>query len=317
MGADVWIKGEFASVLSSFKLRGALNHLLADDAGKDACTSSTGNHGQAVAYAARLLGRSADIFLPEGCPETKRAAIARLGARLHVGGADLDDAKQVAKTFAAVHDLSFVDDGESPHVIAGAGTLGLEIGRALPKAEYVFAPTGSACLASGTALGLKAADSPGTGHCRPIGADALHGSQLSRPPAHRASGDDDLRLPQSAHPSEACPRSHARPCLRCARGRRSGLSVGDAHRSCAGPCACRARHRRCPGGRLGAPRQHQRLDRGADLLGRQCRYQHGQTRPGFAAARCSTPGISRQMDHAPGSCRRVRARWKAAPPGSR
>jgi threonine dehydratase len=158
--ADVWIKGEFASVLSSFKLRGALNHLLADPVGKNACTSSTGNHGQAVAYAARLLGRNADIFLPDGCPETKRAAIASLGARLHIWGADLDDAKQAAKTFAATRDVSFVDDGESPHVIAGAGTLGLEIGRALPRTEYVFAPTGSACLASGTALGLRAADSP-------------------------------------------------------------------------------------------------------------------------------------------------------------
>jgi threonine dehydratase len=159
LAADVWIKGEFASVLSSFKLRGALNHLLADPIAKSACTSSTGNHGQAVAYAARLLGRDADIFLPHGCPETKRAAIASFGARLHVGGADLDDAKEAAKTFAASRDVSFVDDGESRHVIAGAGTLGLEIGRSLPKTEFVFAPTGSACLASGTAIGLLAAQS--------------------------------------------------------------------------------------------------------------------------------------------------------------
>ncbi len=156
LDADVWIKGEFASVLSSFKLRGALNHLLADPAAKNACTSSTGNHGQAVAYAARLLGRTADIFLPRRCPETKQAAIARFGGNLHVGGADLDEAKVAAKAFAAAHDLAFIDDGESPLVIAGAGTIGLEIGRALPEADFVFAPTGSACLASGTALGLKA-----------------------------------------------------------------------------------------------------------------------------------------------------------------
>lgn len=132
LGADIWIKGEFASVLSSFKLRGALNHLLAEPVAKTACTSSTGNHGQAVAYAARLLGRTADIFVPEGCPENKLAAIADLGARLHIGGADLDDAKNIATGFASAHDLSFVDDGESPHVIAGAGTVGLEIGRMLP-----------------------------------------------------------------------------------------------------------------------------------------------------------------------------------------
>ncbi len=133
LGADVRIKGEFASVLSSFKLRGALNHLLADPAAKNACTSSTGNHGQAVAYAARLLGRAAEIFLPRGCPETKQAAIARFGGRLHVGGADLDEAKVAAKAFATAHGLAFIDDGESPHVIAGAGTLGLEIGRVFPR----------------------------------------------------------------------------------------------------------------------------------------------------------------------------------------
>jgi threonine dehydratase len=156
LGTDVWIKGEFVNVVSSFKLRGALNHLLAEAIARSACTSSTGNHGQAVAYAARLLGREADIFLPEGCPENKQAAIAGFGARLHIGGADLDDAKRRAMDFAATHDVSFVDDGESPHVIAGAATLGLEIGRQLPKAEYVIAPTGSACLASGTALGLRA-----------------------------------------------------------------------------------------------------------------------------------------------------------------
>ena len=75
------------------------------------------------------------------------------------GARILDDAKLVAKAFAARHEVAFVDDGESPQVIAGAGTLGLEIGRSLPKANYVFAPTGSACLASGTALGLKAAAS--------------------------------------------------------------------------------------------------------------------------------------------------------------
>ena len=157
--AEVWIKGEIASTLSAFKLRGALNHLLADPAEAGACTASTGNHGQAVAYAAKLLGRRADIFLPEGCPETKKAAIVRLGGTLHIGGNDLDDAKVIARIYADKHRLSFVDDGESPHVIAGAGTIGLEIGRSLPRADYLFAPTGSGCLASGAALGLKAVGS--------------------------------------------------------------------------------------------------------------------------------------------------------------
>jgi threonine dehydratase len=159
LGCQTWIKAECVSVLSSFKLRGALNHLLAEPAASGAVTSSTGNHGQGVAYAARLLNRRADIFVPVSAPLNKREAIERLGATLHVHGADLDEAKDIARTFAAERDLPFVDDGESPHVIAGAGTIGLEIGRSLPSADFVFAPVGAACLASGTALGLKAAGS--------------------------------------------------------------------------------------------------------------------------------------------------------------
>jgi threonine dehydratase len=159
LGADVWIKAETMSALSAFKLRGAMNHMLAEPAAKGAVTASTGNHGQGVAYAARLLSRSADIFLPVGSPETKRNAIAGFGATLHVGGRDLDEAKVKGQAFAKAHGLPFVDDGESAHVIAGAGTIGLEIAEGLPQAEIVFAATGSASLASGTALGLEAAGS--------------------------------------------------------------------------------------------------------------------------------------------------------------
>jgi threonine dehydratase len=157
LDAEVWIKADCISVLSAFKLRGALNHLLAERPAPAAVTSSTGNHGQGVAYAAKLLGRTADVFLPETAPLNKRDAILRFGANLHIVGHDLDDAKDAARRFAAERGLPFVDDGESAHVIAGAGTIGLEIGRSLPNADVVFAPTGAACLASGTALGLKAA----------------------------------------------------------------------------------------------------------------------------------------------------------------
>lgn len=156
LNAEVWIKADCISVLSSFKLRGALNHLLAEPPAAAAVTASTGNHGQGVAFAARLLGRRADIFLPGSAPLNKRAAIERLGATLHIHGHDLDDAKDAARNFAQRHGLPFVDDGESPHVIAGAGTIGLEIARDLPAADFVFAPVGAACLASGTALGLRA-----------------------------------------------------------------------------------------------------------------------------------------------------------------
>lgn len=154
--ADVWLKVETAGPIASFKLRGALNALLtAPQKPASAVTSSTGNHGQGVAYAARLLGMEADIFVPEGCVPEKLAAIRRFGGRLHVGGVDIDAAKDKARQHAAAHGGEFVDDGESGPLIAGAGTAGLEIGQELDAIDIVLVPTGSGSLASGTALGVK------------------------------------------------------------------------------------------------------------------------------------------------------------------
>jgi len=156
--AEAWLKVETATPIASFKLRGALNHLLvARTRGRltAAVTSSTGNHGQGVAYAARLLGAKADIFLPDGCPQVKRAMIRMFGATLHVGGFDIDDAKDRARRFCAETDGEFVDDGESVALIEGAGTVGSEIGGALADVDCVFVPMGSGSLAAGTAIGLK------------------------------------------------------------------------------------------------------------------------------------------------------------------
>jgi len=160
LAADVWVKVETATPIASFKLRGALNHLLlAQAAGPvaSAATSSTGNHGQGVAYAARLLGMQADIFLPEGSPAVKQAMIRLFGATLHVGGHDIDDAKERARAFCRDSGGAFVDDGESVAVIEGAGTVGYEIGGALADIDYLFAPMGSGSLVAGAAIGLKGA----------------------------------------------------------------------------------------------------------------------------------------------------------------
>ena len=160
LAADVWLKVETVTPIASFKLRGALNHLLVAQAAgpvASAVTSSTGNHGQGVAYAARLLGARANIFLPDGCPQVKQAMIRLFGARLHIGGRDIDDAKERARAFCRDSGGNFVDDGESVAVIEGAGTIGLEIGAALANVDYVFAPMGSGSLAAGAAIGLKGA----------------------------------------------------------------------------------------------------------------------------------------------------------------
>ena len=156
--ADVWLKNETVSPIASFKLRGALTALLrARDGGTaaEAVTSSTGNHGQGVAAAAKAVGVPAHIFLPHGANPGKRRMIEALGASLHEVGRDIDEAKADALRFAASRGALFVDDGESLDVMEGAGTVGLELAERLPDVDLLFVPMGSGTLATGCAVALK------------------------------------------------------------------------------------------------------------------------------------------------------------------
>jgi threonine dehydratase len=158
LAAEVWLKNETVSPIASFKLRGALTALVrAREAGvaTEAVTSSTGNHGQGVAYAARMVGIAAHIFLPRGANPVKRRMIEALGATIHEGGADLDEAKADAQRFAAAGGRLFVDDGESLDVMEGAGTVGLEVAERLPEIDVLFVPMGSGTLTVGCAVALK------------------------------------------------------------------------------------------------------------------------------------------------------------------
>jgi threonine dehydratase len=158
LAAEVWLKNETVSPIASFKLRGALTALLrAQDAGAAAevVTSSTGNHGQGVAYAARVVGMPAHVFLPRAPNPVKRRMIEALGATIHEAGADIDEAKADAQRFAASRGRLFVDDGESLDVMEGAGTLGLEVAEQLPEIDVLFVPMGSGTLATGCAVALK------------------------------------------------------------------------------------------------------------------------------------------------------------------
>lgn len=158
LAADVWLKNETVSPIASFKLRGALTALLrAREAGAagEVVTSSTGNHGQGVAYAARAVGSAAHVFLPRGANPVKRRMIEALGAAIHEVGADIDEAKAAAQRFAASRGLLFVDDGESLDVMEGAGTVGLEVAERLREIDALFVPMGSGTLAVGCAVALK------------------------------------------------------------------------------------------------------------------------------------------------------------------
>ena len=158
LDADVWIKNETVTPIASIKIRGALTDLTRakERSGvTNVVTSSTGNHGQAVAYAARLLGLGADIFLPARPNPVKAAMVRAFGATLHQVGRDNNEGKEAARAFAAEHGYHFVDDGESLDVMEGAGTVGLEVGRALDGVNTIFVPVGDAPLISGTGCGLK------------------------------------------------------------------------------------------------------------------------------------------------------------------
>ena len=148
LDCELWVKNETVSPIASFKWRGALTAI---DGSTDVVTSSTGNHGQGVAWAAGMMGVRAHVYLPHGANPTKRAKIELLGATIHDVGNDLDEAKEAAIAFAAAERLPMIDDGESEDVITGAGTVGLEIASQLGP-DVIFVPMGSGSLASGVGI---------------------------------------------------------------------------------------------------------------------------------------------------------------------
>lgn len=164
-GASVHLKLESVGLTSSFKIRGALNALLAvvERAGGRSeeapliVTASAGNHGRAVALAAERLGLRAIVFTPQTAPETKKAAIRRHGVELRDDPVDYDAAEQAAREYARRNNALYVSPYNHPDVIAGAGTVALEILDVLPAFDALVVPIGGGGLASGIGLVIKAA----------------------------------------------------------------------------------------------------------------------------------------------------------------
>jgi len=156
--ADVWLKVESANPIASFKSRGAttaITRAARTGAATEIVTSSTGNHGQGVAYSCQRLGTPCHIFMPAEPNPVKLAMIKALGATVHQCGEDLDAAKAEAISFARQRGSLFVDDGENADVMEGAGTVGLEIADALGHIDDVWLPMGSGTFATGCATALK------------------------------------------------------------------------------------------------------------------------------------------------------------------
>jgi threonine dehydratase len=157
-GATVLLKAENLQRTGSFKLRGALSKLaaLGDACAGGVVTGSAGNHAQAVAYAARARGVPCHVFMPEPAPIAKVEAARELGAEIQMVGATVDDALLAAREFAAGDQrVAFVHPFEDPYVIAGQGTIGLELLAQVPDLARVIVPVGGGGLVSGVALALK------------------------------------------------------------------------------------------------------------------------------------------------------------------
>ncbi|MEP6782182.1 MAG: pyridoxal-phosphate dependent enzyme [Acidobacteriota bacterium] len=159
---NVFLKIESLNLTNSFKIRGALNAALRLSEGLDSNTptivaASAGNHGRSLALAAEELGIPCVIFTPRTAPEAKQNAIRRHGAVLHSDCEDYDAAEKQAKEFAEAEGAVYISPYNHPDVIAGAGTIGLEIVETMPAFDVVVVPLGGGGLASGVGLAIKAA----------------------------------------------------------------------------------------------------------------------------------------------------------------
>lgn len=152
-----WLKLENLQRTGSYKVRGALNALLAArERGDDryVITASAGNHAQGMAWAAYRLGIPAITVMPRSAPETKVKGVAHWGATVRLHGESYDEAKAFAAELAAQNGFRLLSAFDDPDVIAGQGTVGLEIAAAM-NPDVVLVPIGGGGLASGVALALK------------------------------------------------------------------------------------------------------------------------------------------------------------------
>ncbi|EKT4524850.1 hydroxyectoine utilization dehydratase EutB [Pseudomonas putida] len=158
VGVPVYLKLESQQLTGSFKLRGASNAVAClgeQQRARGVVTASTGNHGRALAFAASQLGVQATIYLSQLVPANKVQAIRDLGAEVCIVGLSQDDAQHAAQRHAEEQGAALVPPFDHPAVIAGQGTLGLEIIEQLPDVSQVLVPLSGGGLFAGVALALK------------------------------------------------------------------------------------------------------------------------------------------------------------------
>ena len=197
-GCEVRLKAENLQRTGSFKIRGAVNKIAQLSAAERAAgvvAATAGNHGQSVAWAARAAGVPATIFMSRDTPMSKVEATITYGGRVEMGVESLEHAFELAQAYAAETGATFVHAFEDEQVIAGQGTLGLELAEQVPDAEVVVIPVGGGGLAAGTAIvlrellpkvrlvGVQAAA------CAPLAGGDIHGTTIAEGIAVKQPGE--------------------------------------------------------------------------------------------------------------------------------
>ncbi len=196
-GANVYFKCENLQHTGSFKLRGAINKCLSlsqTQRLKGVVAASTGNHGKAVAYAAKRLAGTAIVFVPENSEPSKVAAIRKLGAEVRIAGVDCVETERAAREFADQNGAVYVSPYNDPFTIAGQGTIGLELCEQLDQIDAVYASMGGAGLVTGISGYVKSRFP----NCQVIGCspenskvmiDSLHAGRLLDLPSQETLSD--------------------------------------------------------------------------------------------------------------------------------
>ena len=155
IGCETWVKHENHNPTCAFKIRGGLNlvaQLTLDERQRGIVSASTGNHGQSIAFACGVHRVSCRIFVPVGSNPDKVAAMRALGATVIEYGRDFDEARQQVELLAPREGWRYVHSANEPHLIAGVGTLALEIFDELPDVDCILTPVGGGSGASGCCI---------------------------------------------------------------------------------------------------------------------------------------------------------------------
>lgn len=159
VGTETFVKHENHQPVGAFKVRGGVNLVAQstpEERRRGLMAASTGNHGQSIAFAARLFGVNATIVVPEGANPAKVAAMRGLGAEVMFHGRDFDDARVYCAQLARERDSRYIHSGDEPLLIAGVATATLEIFEEQPRIDVLIVPVGGGSGAAGACLVAKA-----------------------------------------------------------------------------------------------------------------------------------------------------------------